>query len=91
MTLYYVTLLYSTLIYVCRNKLTNYTKFISNNSTAVHILGHGENSTIFLVNFKIRRKRITKKQRKVKMHKNIKIGKNFIILKSALSYHALHA
>ena len=33
-----VILVYSTLIYVCKYKQLNYTKYISNNSTAMHIL-----------------------------------------------------
>ena len=35
-----VILVYSTLIYACKYKQLNYTKYISNNSTAMHILEH---------------------------------------------------
>ena len=35
-----VILVYSTLIYVCKYKQLNYAKYISNNSTAMHILEH---------------------------------------------------
>ena len=67
-------LLYSTLIYICKTKQLNYTKFISNDSTAVHFLGHGEKSAIFSVNVKIRRKRGNKNAQK---HKNREIFYHF--------------
>ena len=40
-------LVYSTLIYTCKYKQLNHKKCISNNGTAVHVLGHKHKSVVF--------------------------------------------
>ena len=75
--------------YICKHIQLSYTICASNNSTAVHILGHEGKSTVFLEKNKIRPKRGKKKDRKrAKTHKNIpKIGKCFTIFEDDTLIH----
>ena len=73
-------LVYNTLIYACKEKEVNDKKCASNNSNAVHILGHDGKGSIFAEKGKIRLKKQKKKDIKwVKVHQKIKNSKVFTI------------
>ena len=75
-------LVYSALIHACKYKQLNY-EFGSNNSTAVHILGHEGKNSVFSEEGKTRLKKEKKdenkgKVKKTKQKKNIKNKVHFL-------------
>lgn len=72
--------------YICKHMQLSYTICASNNSTAVHILGHEGKSTVFLEKNKIRpkrgKKKIEKEQKRTKTSQ--KLGNVLPFLKMTL-------